>query len=359
MGKKGVVLYIGGFELPDKNAAAQRVVGNAYALRQLGYEVIFLNKTHCDHKTITTYFGFTCINSKKDKCKYIVSSTEVKKAIREYKVSHLIAYNYPAIALKKIIKFCKKNSVKCYADATEWYEPKGNLIKKALKTYDVKLRMEILHEKMDGIIAISDYLYQYYRSKVKTVKIPPLVNIDDEKWMNVEKDNGATTVFSYVGSPSAQKEKLDIVVNAVEKLSEQLNISLIVVGITKAEFEQMYATSANTKAVIFKGRLSHKEAIQIVKASDWAIVIREKAFFVQAGFPTKVVESLSCGTPVLANRFSNIQDYLNDKNSLLFDREEELFDTIKMACKNKLHANHTIFHYTNFLDQFIKLLNMD
>ena len=32
---KGTVLYIGGFELPDKNAAAQRVVGIAKSLRDL------------------------------------------------------------------------------------------------------------------------------------------------------------------------------------------------------------------------------------------------------------------------------------------------------------------------------------
>ena len=36
------IIYIGGFELPDKNAAAQRIIGNSYALKELGYEVIFL-----------------------------------------------------------------------------------------------------------------------------------------------------------------------------------------------------------------------------------------------------------------------------------------------------------------------------
>ena len=36
------VLYIGGFELPDKNAAAHRVISNAFLLRELGYEVSFI-----------------------------------------------------------------------------------------------------------------------------------------------------------------------------------------------------------------------------------------------------------------------------------------------------------------------------
>lgn len=35
------VLYIGGFELPDKNAAAQRVLSIGKAYRLLGYDVLF------------------------------------------------------------------------------------------------------------------------------------------------------------------------------------------------------------------------------------------------------------------------------------------------------------------------------
>ena len=40
---KKTVLYIGGFQLPDKNAAALRVLGNAKILTELGYRVVFLN----------------------------------------------------------------------------------------------------------------------------------------------------------------------------------------------------------------------------------------------------------------------------------------------------------------------------
>lgn len=42
MQSKGTIIYVGGFELPDKNAAAQRVLSIAKILRELGYDVIFL-----------------------------------------------------------------------------------------------------------------------------------------------------------------------------------------------------------------------------------------------------------------------------------------------------------------------------
>ena len=36
------ILYLGGFELPDKNAAAQRVIANAKLLREMGFDISFI-----------------------------------------------------------------------------------------------------------------------------------------------------------------------------------------------------------------------------------------------------------------------------------------------------------------------------
>jgi len=58
------IVYIGGFELPDKNAAAHRVINNSKAFRELGYKVVFIdaskdNNTSIDIlKTKKEYFGF-------------------------------------------------------------------------------------------------------------------------------------------------------------------------------------------------------------------------------------------------------------------------------------------------------------
>ena len=63
---KGTILYVGGFELPDKNAAAHRVLSNGKAIRELGYDVVFvdIDKTlRFDEDISTTYRniqGFDC-----------------------------------------------------------------------------------------------------------------------------------------------------------------------------------------------------------------------------------------------------------------------------------------------------------
>ncbi|MCE5226863.1 MAG: hypothetical protein LLG05_13540, partial [Porphyromonadaceae bacterium] len=43
MNNDKTIIYIGGFELPDKNAAAQRVVSNGKIFKELGYNIIYLS----------------------------------------------------------------------------------------------------------------------------------------------------------------------------------------------------------------------------------------------------------------------------------------------------------------------------
>lgn len=69
-----------------------------------------------------------------------------------------------------------------YADATEWYVAQGNIVFKTVKTIDTEWRMRKLHFKTDGVIAISEYLYNYYKNRVKTIKLPPLVDLKASKW---------------------------------------------------------------------------------------------------------------------------------------------------------------------------------
>jgi glycosyltransferase involved in cell wall biosynthesis len=110
----------------------------------------------------------------------------------------------------------------------------------------------------------------------------------------------------------------------------------------------MYKRVYIGKRTEFLGQASHIKAIQEVKAADWSIIIREDNKVVKAGFPTKVVESISCGTPVIANDFSNILDYLNDKNSIIC-KVDDLQSAIIKASKGRKCICENPFNYRNFL----------
>jgi glycosyltransferase involved in cell wall biosynthesis len=389
---KGTILYIGGFELPDKNAAAQRVIANGKLLRSMGYNVVFCGVTNDEPvPTINTpqsYYDFDCYalpypTNKLDWVSFIFKSKLYKSLVDRYSnVSAIICYNIPAGSLYKMLKYGKKRNIKVYADCTEWYEaPKdGNLIHRFVKKLDIELRMKVLHFKLDGIISISEYLHGFYKSQgLTSIKVPPLVDLTNEKWDNKKVINNTVRTYVYSGSPfslsntSSVKDRLDLIILAMANLKiEGFKFSIHIVGIEKQEFLSFYP-ELNDKAelladyLIFYGKVPHKKSVEILKSSDFSIFLRDTNLVTSAGFPTKFVESLSCGIPVLTNDTSNISDYLvSGKNGFLVSTEslKSIEETIKTSLEitnktlqeMKLNCKQAeTFNYPNYINHFKKL----
>ena len=357
------ILYIGGFELPDKNAAAQRVIGIAKGLKELGHNVVFLNsvkKYEAEGIKEIEYFGFRCYEYKREKeADFLFTGQTALSMIKQVNPDAIIAYNYPALALDRIRKYCRENQKRCFADATEWYQAVGeNAIYRIIKNLDTAYRMRWVQKRLDGVIAISRFLYDYYKDYVNTVLVPPTVDMSDEKWnILAEKDTDVVS-FVYAGVPIALKEKLDVIVKAFSEAEKRNNVKLNVVGVTEEQFKELYNWNDVIPAsVSFWGRIEHTEVIKLVKESDWAIILRDNNRVVKAGFPTKLVESISCGTPVIVNRFSNIEDYLNETNCILIESMDELNIAIERASLSKVCPDRALFdyrEYTSALEEFLK-----
>lgn len=336
--KKKTIIYIGGFELPDKNAAAHRVIANGKALSELGYNVVFIgvDNNEIDYKTGTkeVFFGFDCYRRKKAKSnpqwlKFLTDITPYKEIIQKYKdVFAIICYNSPALVLLNLKKVARKNSIKIFSDCTEWYDikKKGNSLPKFLIRYlDVYFRMKIINSKLDGVIAISAYLFNFYKKKgAHTVQIPPLVDTTDEKWKNEFHQSSGEVQLLYAGTPfslykePSYKDRIDVIIHSLYQLKkEDVSFQMHIIGINKAEVldnfpELNVELEYLQNSLKFYGKLSHVDVIKILKSVDYSLFLRYNSKSVKAGFPTKFVESISCGIPVLTNRNSNIADYLTD-----------------------------------------------
>lgn len=357
--QKGTILYIGGFELPDKNAAAQRVIGIAKCLRDLGYRVVFINalKSGRDFEK-KEYFGFETLEYKREgEIDYLFTGKTMLSYIKENRPKAVIAYNYPAIPLNKIRKYCQSKQIKCIADATEWSKPVGgNIIYKIIKEFDTAYRMRYVQKHIDIVIAISRYLNDYYRNCVQTIYIPPLVDINDEKWqVEVQQDTEVTT-FVYAGSPSAVKEKLDLLVAAIDRISTSAHVCLNIVGITEAQFRNIYNWQGDIcSAVNFLGRIEHKKAVEMVKQAKWSVILRDNNRVVKAGFPTKFVESISCGTPVIANSFSNVDEYI-ESVGLMINDFVEIDKVLLDACYSDKVVDNEMFDYRKYTPKLSEVL---
>lgn len=359
---KGTILYIGGFELPDKNAAAHRVVGIAKGFRDFGYEVVFVNalKMCNEEPKYKQYFGFGTIEYKREsEVNYLFRANKALSIIREVNPVAIIAYNYPAVALNIIRRHCDRHRILCFADVTEWYKAEGrSLIYRIVKALDTTFRMRYVHKRVNGVIAISKYLYDYYKTSVNTVMIPPVVDTLDNKWLRTPHNGQEEILLVYAGSPSSTKERLDIAVAMINDISSTSNVKMNIIGITKEQFISMYHwSSAISQAINFFGRISHIETLELIKLADWSIVLRDNNKVVRAGFPTKVVESISCGTPVLVNDFSNIKDFVNaNVNGVIID---ELNGQTVLGLRNvSIRMNTKTFDYRKYIGELSRLVSL-
>ncbi|OUO34805.1 glycosyltransferase [Olsenella sp. An290] len=343
------MLYVGGFVLPDGNAAAQRVVANAKLFSNIGYNIVFLNYSD-DILTPrkTNYFGFECFEC--PKAEWDIASRmdtdrieEILEARRD--IRFVVAYNYPALSLARLIKICRQKNVLCIGDVTEWYRARDVAFPKSLLKYiDTTIRMRILQPRMDGLIVISSYLENYYSTRVPTVLLPPLVDISENKWASIETPLHDGLWLVYAGKPSKTKERLDLVAKAVVNLPNTVSIRLDVVGITAEEFLRIYGYAIDDDRVVFHGRVSHDEALGYVKRADYSIIVRDDNRVTRAGFPTKFVESISCGTPVICNDNSDLKAWVKRTRCGYVTTENTLLGDIKNLDQN----NTTNFRHDHF-----------
>ncbi|MEE1025483.1 MAG: glycosyltransferase [Acutalibacteraceae bacterium] len=360
------ILYIGRFELPDKDATANRIVSNAKLLQEIGHEVVLAGwstdvKKNEGYRKIT-HFGFETYEKYKevnsfDKFQTFSNASHELHLLRQSSYDLVIAYNYPAVALKKIMRYCKRNGIRVICDVSEWFANRNKYpLFRVVRMYDSYLRMKVLHKKADGLIVISRYLQNYYKD-CKTVLIPPLVDINDPKWAPISKVDDGICRFVYAGWPSKTKERLDIIVNAVSQYIGKAELNIY--GIDEQKYRNMYDVDGSiAENIHFHGRVSHLETVEAVKSAHFSVIIRENCRKNDAGFPSKMVESIASGTPVIITDISNVKDYVGDGNNgfIVSSAEfgEQLAKIIEKRCEVKVARE--VFDYHNFIEEIKQIL---
>lgn len=347
---KGLFIYLGGFELPDGNAAAHRVVANAKILRDLGYEVLLIGIRKSGTPGLvrhnTDYHGFECWSvpypaGHGSWLRYISGLRSILAFVSGRPgVSGLICYNYPALAQLRLFRLCRSLGVRAIADATEWYEASGgNFLFRLVKTLDTWLRMRVANRVADGVITTSRYVTQMYECDGKlTVELPTL--FDTEGIPQPPKGPaGRARTFIYLGCPFSEgrvnkhrtnmKDRLDECIRLFHELhSKGYLFQFDIYGISAEEYlrvlpEQRDWLDALGGKVRFHGRIPNSVVRERIASSDFSIFFRDESRVVLAGFPTKLAESISFGTPVVASRMQNVEKYCSEAGFFLASKGEE------------------------------------
>ena len=298
----------------------------------MGFDVSFIGISKDIMNAPPNCYGFPCKHVSYPRgiltwLKQIIQFVDHQTIIKEHP-DYVVLYNFPAIASLRIIWLCHRIGAKVIGDITEWEMARGFSPRVIIKRLDTWLRMHFCIPKMDGVIAISRFLYNYYKAKTACVYIPPTVDLQDSKW---DRDRDLNTydivrlVYAGTGKGLGNKDRLDVVIDSICGVK---GIELLVVGLSRAQYQEDYGKDVPEDAnVRFIGRVAHEEAIKLVQTSDFQVLIRESNLKNNAGFPTKFVESICCCTPVIATATSNICDYLKDgENGFVVSEEIALHD---------------------------------
>ncbi|MEY8686519.1 glycosyltransferase family 4 protein [Bacteroides sp. AN502(2024)] len=332
------ILYLGGFELPDKNAAAQRVMANAKLLQEMDFEVSFIGISKDIKNAPKEVNGFESnpipyAQGTKQWMHQIFTFVETS-AILERRLDYVVLYNFPAVASLRILKACHKKGIKVVHDLTEWEATKGWSPRTIIRNWDINLRMRYCMKKMDGVIAISRYLYEYYKPYTNVILVPPTVDLTAEKWNRIRVlEAGKKIRLVYAGNAGfGVKDRLDIIAKTVVK---HPNMQMDVIGMTEEDYTTGYGPlPERCNNIIFHGRVPHMEAVKAVQDADFQFLIRDSNLKNNAGFPTKFVESMACCTPIIGTLTSNIGDYLKDGvNGFIVDNNHSLDDVLERISK--------------------------
>ncbi len=335
----GTIYYVADVSVPEGQAATFRVFGNALALQSYGFTVRVVGHPNSARSRARAgepegiyrgvpYYAFDDHSPRnatrwKRVWRYLMGGMRAASWLKQYGAADaraiVLAGGYSRY-LTCLIPLARRWRIPLVVDVVEWYEAshlRGGRLSPLV--WDVELSLRKLIPKAGNVIAVSTFLERYFLDRgVASLRVPPLVDMGDAKWASVaRRETGGRLRLAFVGNAGRK----DMLVSAIRGMAalgdESSNWELNVVGPMQEEVARNLGKEAELLnrlkgCLHFKGMVSHTDALSLLGDADFSILLRQDRRFAHAGFPTKLVESLSKGVPVICNLTSDIGRYVRD-----------------------------------------------
>lgn len=365
------IVYIGEFDLRNENVQAHLVKNNGKILNKLGYSVFFvgtnrkcfsfndvnkLNAIKIENggflelpHTLTVMGFFRFAQVKKKIMSYLAKISETQE------IKYVITYQAPTYAciLKNIALWCMDRKIPYIVNCADLpIFDNQPLLKRLMMGINWNRLHKINKLYADGIISVSKYIANFYRKENRPCAIiPPLF---DEPKLEIKETENDIPVFLYAGTPfiksaheiktTGMKDRLDKIVDLMLDIEKRgILFQFDIVGISKEDYctcvPRHNEMLNKSRQIAFYGKQSHENTLKKLVDADYMINYRDKNLMTEAGLSTKVVESVSVGTPVIMNDIGDTFLYLENGVSgikLTGDFDKDVGLVSKLCQMNKV-----------------------
>lgn len=381
--EKEKVVIITYNKFPDGDAGAIRLLYFAKMLASAGKTVFVLSMGNSNYNEIVKFeenVYYTSLKKNDNKASklfsYLLFPLRVFNTMAFTKVDTCIFTEVDLVSTFLLHIISRLRKITLVYDAVEWYSSeqfkKGDKDRSYRKNNNYNTKYI---RRPDKVISISSYLHKHFESRgIESIRIPVLCDSNASTLSSPEDD---MLYLIYAGSPG-KKDYLDAVIRSICLFSdlELSHLKFNIYGCTKKEFLLQNEDLAEElerleHTISFNGTVCHSEIITAYETADFSILVRsEVQRYARAGFPTKFVESMSLGTPVIANITSDLGNYLVDKkNGILIDSvniddiHKSLAFAMSLSKKErysmKIEAYNTAkncFDYRLYITRFVEYL---
>jgi len=366
------VILFGYNKYPNKNPSARRMSSIRFLFEKNNYSCFSIGTQKEEYesiKTVRKYNGNFVVKKIIDR--FFWGQRTYKFIKKNFKYVQYICFDTTFDSffyLKKIFNFSRANGIKIIFAPDEYYSKCE--FKLGALSYGYKINHRIIKfckNNKTPTICISKY-FQNLMNNAKTYYLPIVFENKNFRF-NVSEQLS----FLYCGNPG-KKDDLTTILEAFYKIykeNQNYKCTLYLIGFTpkllKRYFKKIPSDNLNIKIVKY---LPVEELNKFYLSSSFSLLLRnENKIYAKAGFPSKIVESLSFGLPVITNYTSDLSLYLDTSNSIEVncDDEESFLNALKIAnaigeneiLSMKTKAKETFnkyFDVTLYVDSFLKFL---
>lgn len=249
--------------------------------------------------------------------------------LKEHKVSFVFSNRMP-FASEQISSVARSFGVPYILEQCEWFDPssfKGGIFNPYYRKSEHQIKVTYF-KIADGIVAISRLFEKHY-SRLPVIRIPTILDISQISYSLEIKDEKVSHLI-LSGNIVGKKELLTPIFEAIARIPSCKEVlHLDVYGPNEKQVFENISNNIDlwnkvSDSVTIHGRIPQQKVEEKLREADYSIFIRPKRLSSDAGFPTKLAESMSVGTPVITNDTGDVSLYVNESTGyLLSDNTSE------------------------------------